>query len=74
MLKIGKNSQRMEKRLKKARESVFFESSGRVFTLKGDILKKITDYNLTEPSSADAKTTTSILEGMKFDSYAIINK
>ena len=46
---------------------VLFTDSGVVFTLKGDILSMITDYDFIKTDSADAKQLSSFLDEMHFD-------
>ena len=45
-------------------------NTGLVFTLKGDILSLITEYDFNETDSIDAKRINSFLDKMHFDTHA----
>ena len=48
-------------------DKLLFRDSGVVFTLKGDILSMITEYNLSETDSPDAKKFNKFLDELHFD-------
>ena len=50
-----------------------FSDSGVVFTLKGDILSMITDYDFNETDSPDAKEIIKFLDKLHFDIHAKSN-
>ena len=47
-------------------DKLLFRDTGVVFTLKGDILSMITDYDFIKPESPDAKQFISFLDQMYF--------
>ena len=49
---------------------LLFRDTGVVFTLKGDILPLITDYDFNETHSPDAKQVNNFLDEMHFDIHA----
>ena len=48
-------------------DKVLFRDTGIVFTLQGDILSMITDYDLNEKESPDAKQIFNFMDEMHFD-------
>ena len=55
-------------------DSFFFEERCKVLTLKGDLLRMITEYEFNEPSSPNAKIPIDFLDEMNFDQHASGNK
>ena len=48
-------------------DKLVFEKSGKMFTLKGDVLKVITEYNFKITDSPDAKQNINFMDQMHFD-------
>ena len=55
-------------------DSFIFEERWKVSTLKGDLLRMITEYEFIEPSSPNAKIPIDFLDEMNFDQHASGNK
>ena len=55
-------------------DSFIFEERCKVLTLKGDLLRMITEYEFNEPSSPNAKIPIHFLDEMNFDQHASGNK
>ena len=51
-------------------DELVFRDTYVVFTLKGDILSMITDYDFSKPESPDAKQIFNSLDAMHFDIHA----
>ena len=51
-------------------DKLLFRDTGVVFTLKGDILSLINDYDFIETDSPDAKQNINFLDEMLFDIHA----
>ena len=48
-------------------DKLVFKTSGKIFTLRGDVLKMITDYKFITTDSRDAKLIIDFMEEMHFD-------
>ena len=48
-------------------DKVVFQNTGKIFTLRGDVLKMITDYIFITADSPDAKLIIDIIDEMHFD-------
>ena len=48
-------------------EKLVFKNSGKTFTLRCDVLKKITDYKFNTTDSPDAKLIMDFMDAMHFD-------
>ena len=51
-------------------DKLVFKICGKVISLKGDVLKKITDYQFNTTDSPDAKLIIDIMEEMHFDIHS----
>ena len=51
-------------------DKVLFRDTGVVFTLKGDVLSMITDYDFNKTHSLDANQIINFLDEMHFDIHA----
>ena len=60
----------MEEKLQYTMISYFFRGTDVVFTLKGDILSMISDYDFDRTDSHDAKQIINFLDEMHFDIHA----
>ena len=56
----------VEKRTK-YNDNLVFKISGKIFTLGGDVLKKITEYRINTTDSTDEKRIIDIMDEMHFD-------
>jgi len=51
-------------------DELVFSESGKIFTLRGDVLKMLTDYKFDTTDSPDAKVNIDIMDEMHFDIHA----
>ena len=51
-------------------DKLLFRDTGVVFTLKGDILSMVTDYDFNKTDSPDTKPIVTFLDETSFDIYA----
>ena len=51
-------------------DKLLFRDTGVVFTLNGDILSMITNYDFSKTDSTDAEQIISFLDEMQFDIHA----
>ena len=53
-----------------SREELVFENSGKIFTSRGDVLKKGTVFRLNKTDSPDAKLIADFMNEIRFDIHA----
>ena len=51
-------------------DKLVLKNSGKIFTLRGDVLKMLTDYKYNSADSPDARIIIDIMEEMQFDLHA----
>ena len=51
-------------------DKLVFENSGKIFTLRGDVMKMITNYIFNTTHSPDAKPIIDFMDDIRFDIYA----